>query len=377
MKIYKNDFVFVENVYYPYLGDIRRPKDCKKLALMRSGYCEMNEYSLYPTFPNIRGYYGDDFPAILPGSITTPPLHPFALIEDNNGNGLYIGVTERRIEATTLMAELHPGYLEAMTNRVPDDDTIGKWDVFTHFSPVHFPYIVPGSSFETLPFGLEAYKGNWNTGIGCYTRISKSWNKLPDDIPEWARNPHSWLQIQVNSPEDELRIRYTDLPKVGEDCVKYGIKAIQLVGWNNGGQDRGNPYHDPDPRLGTFEELKEAIAKIHAMGVKVVLFSKFVWADRSLEDFKKEFEPLAIKDPYGDSYVYGGYQYNTATQLMDINMRCLIPMCFASGSLKRSWISAPQECYSMNVIITARRSAVLIQVTTTGTGCLLTAMTKC
>jgi hypothetical protein len=213
---------------------------------------------------------------------------------------------------------------------VPEADKIGEWDVFTRFGPVHFPYVAPGSSFELLPFGIEAYKGSWSSGVSCYTKLSKEWNKLPDDMPQWARAPHAWLQLHINAPDDELRIRYTDLPKIGEDCVKHGIKAIQLVGWNNGGQDRGNPYHDTDPRLGTWEELKDAIAKIHAMGVKVVLFSKFVWADRSLENFEKDFLPLAIKDPYGDYYMHPGYQYHTATQLMDINTRRLIPMCFAS-----------------------------------------------
>ncbi len=59
---------------------------------------------------------------------------------------------------------------------------------------------------------------------------------------------------------------FRDLPKIGEDCARHGVKAIQLVGWNDGGQDQGNPSHDPDPRLGTFAELKEAIAKIQAWG---------------------------------------------------------------------------------------------------------------
>ena len=331
MKIINNDVVYVENVYYPYLGDIRRPKNCKSLTLMHGALSDMIEYSLYPSFPNTRGYFGDDYPTILPAlAHATPPMYPFALINDDNGNGFYIGITERRIEAATWIAELHPGYSESIKSQVPDTDTFGKWDVFTRFGPVHFPFVAPGTAFDLLPFGIEAYRGSWNTGLACYTKISKSWNKLPSDIPGWVKDPHAWLQIQINAPDDELRIRYTDLPKIGEDCVKHGIKVIQLVGWNNGGQDRGNPYHDTDPRLGTFEELKEAILKIHAMGVKVVLFSKFVWADRSLENFKKDFEPLAIKDPYNDYYCYSGYQYHTATQLMDINTRRLIPMCFAS-----------------------------------------------
>jgi hypothetical protein len=331
MKIINNDSVYVENVYYPYFGDVRRPKGCKSMTLQHGGYSDMKEYQIFPSFPNTRGYYGDDYPTVLP-SVThdTPPMYPFALLEDDLGNGLYIGITERRIEASTWMAELHPGYSESITSCVPDTEKISSWDVYTRFGPVHFPYVAPGASFEILPFSVEAYRGNWNNGLSCYTKWSKGWNKLPDDTPEWAKNPHAWLQFHINAPDDELRIRYTDLPKIGEDCVKHGIKAIQLVGWNNGGQDRGNPYHDTDPRLGTWEELRDAIVKIHTMGVKVVLFSKFVWADRSLDNFEKDFLPMAIKDPYGDYYMHSGYQYHTATQLMDINTRRLIPMCFMS-----------------------------------------------
>ena len=117
--------------------------------------------------------------------------------------------------------------------------------------------------------------------------------------------------------------------------MRYGVKAIQLVGWNDGGQDKGNPSHDPDPRLGTFEELRQAIAEIKAMGVKLVLFSKFTWADRATDRFRNDLIRLAVKDPYGDYYMHGGYQYQTITQLLDINTRRLIPMCFSSEEYLR------------------------------------------
>jgi hypothetical protein len=96
------------------------------------------------------------------------------------------------------------------------------------------------------------------------------------------------------------------------------------------GQDRGNPSHDTDPRLGTWQELKDAIAKIEAMGVRMILFTKFTWADQSLPWFKEELVKYAVKNPYGDYIVYGGYQYQTPTQLMDLNTRRLIPMCHNS-----------------------------------------------
>jgi hypothetical protein len=62
----------------------------------------------------------------------------------------------------------------------------------------------------------------------------------------------------------------------------------------------------------------------------VILFTKFTWADRASEWFRKDLVRLAIKDPYGDYYHYQGYQYQTATQLLDINTKRLIPMCFLS-----------------------------------------------
>jgi hypothetical protein len=149
-------------------------------------------------------------------------------------------------------------------------------------------------------------------------------------MPEWAKKPHAWLQIHINSPEDELRIQFKDLPKIGEECRQYGVDVIQLVGWNDGGQDRGNPSHSPDPRLGSFNELKQAIEEIKKIGVKLILFTKFIWADQSRNDFEEKYLPHAIKNPYGDYSIYKGYQYMTLSQLADVNTRRLVPMCFGS-----------------------------------------------
>ncbi len=72
------------------------------------------------------------------------------------------------------------------------------------------------------------------------------------------------------------------------------------------------------------------------MGVKVILFAKFTWADRGTEWFRSDLIRLAIKDPYGDYQMHPGYQYQTATQLLDINTKRLIPMCFLSEEYLRA-----------------------------------------
>ena len=57
--------------------------------------------------------------------------------------------------------------------------------------------------------------------------------------------------------------------------------------------------------------------------------------DRATERFRKDLVRLAIKDPYGDYHVYSGYQYQTATQVLDIYTNRLIPMCFLSEAYLR------------------------------------------
>ena len=70
--------------------------------------------------------------------------------------------------------------------------------------------------------------------------------------------------------------------------ASYGVKAVQIVGWNDGGQDQGNPSHDTDSRLGSFEDLRQAIKQIQELGIQVILFAKFTWADRATEWFREE-----------------------------------------------------------------------------------------
>ena len=253
MHIENRDQCMVENVFYPYIGDLYRPNNAKRFSFQHGIYCDMKEYEMYPTFPDWAGDCGVDYPTISVEGHKNPPMNPFGLISDDAGNGLYLGVAERRIEAVTWHGECLPGWKRSDTFRVFDEDRVGDKDVYVRFAVGHLPYVAPGTSFDLLPFAMDAYRGSWSAGISCYQKWSRDWSRVPDTVPAWARDPHAWFELHMNSPEDELRLKYKDLPKVGEECKKYGVRAIQLVGWNKGGQDKENPIHDTDPRLGTRE----------------------------------------------------------------------------------------------------------------------------
>lgn len=320
----------VESVYSPYVGDLTHPEGCDWFKGFIYNYATAQEWDIYPTFSTHEGDHSTDFPTKFPlGSAGAgAPCSPYFLMHDK-AQGLYVGAKAHTADLVVWHLELRPGYDSAIDARVPDQDEIAGKPVHIRFAPVHMCYLQPGESQDLTPIALQAYVGDWQKGVDIYKAWRDTWT-YSSQGPDWIRDPHSWLQLHINSPEDELRLRFTELPKVAAECARYGVKAIQLVGWNDGGQDQGNPSHDPDPRLGTFEELKNAIAECRELGVKVILFAKFTWADRALEWFRKELIDCAIKDPYGDYYQHPGYEYQTPAQLLDINTKRLIPMCFGS-----------------------------------------------
>lgn len=109
--------------------------------------------------------------------------------------------------------------------------------------------------------------------------------------------------------------------KYGEECAENGVAAIQLVGWNRGGQDGGDPSLDTDPALGTWQELHDAIARIQARGVRIILFGKPIFADMSTDFYRQELYKYEAIDMWGNKYESNGYSYTTPTQLAGINNR--------------------------------------------------------
>ncbi len=324
MKIENHSPYTVEAAAYPAIGDLSPPNSEESLDCMKVGYSGMDKIGIAPIFFNQIGYYGLDNPTVVVNT-----NDQFILV-GTPSKGFYVGCHDTSLkEMLTYNFELKPGYGVAHGEWAGEYATKEETGIVAprvEFRVWHFPFINSNETASLSPIVIKPYNGTWHSGVDIYKNWRKIWFSYPQ-TPLWARDVHSWQQIHINSPEDELRCQYKDLVKYGEECVKHGVKAIQLLGWSSGGQDKNNPSHDTDPRLGTWQDLKDAIATIEAMGVHVILFNKYTWADRGTDWFRKELINYASKDPYGDYHVNGGYRYQTPTQLADINTHRLIPMC--------------------------------------------------
>lgn len=337
----------IEAVQAPYLAQVSCPKKARKMHQFSYWYNSAMEHELYPSFTNHIGYYGTLQPTQLSpwsGNIINPSA-PFRAIKTED-EGLYIGVHSQNAEPVAFGFELHPGYESWYGSAVPRQDEIGGLPVHISCAAMHYPYVKPGEACTLAPICMQAYTGDWSAAALIYRTWREGWMECAR-IPDWARQPHAWLQIQVNSAEGELRVPYKELPGLARECRENGITVIQVTGWNNGGQDKNNPSHSTDPGLGTFEELRDAIAECQKMGVRIVLFTKFIWADRATEWYRDELKALAAKDPYGDIYAHPGFRYLTPTQLVDINTRRFAAMCFLSDDYRRICADEFGKCVAL------------------------------
>lgn len=313
----KNDSsLHVETIDYPYLGDLSAPTRDTPMQAEHMWYGNLSGTEIYPRFANEKGYWGVDFPTKTIG--TNASL--FCLIQAHQ-QGIYAGMHDPSLRYyLEFTFEQHPGVVQSLTSDVPGQDEISGLPVHLEFRACHFVFAHPHSTVELSPIVIRMYDGDWHAGIDVYKQWRSTWFVAPK-VPMWAKEVHSWLQLQVDGAEQDYSIPYRKIVSYGEECAANGVSAIQLVGWNRGGQDGGDPSLDTDPGLGTWQEFHDAIAQVQARGVKMILFGKLYFADLTTDLYKKELYRYEATDPYGVPYRSGGYSYTTPTQLAGINNR--------------------------------------------------------
>ncbi|MGC1782610.1 MAG: DUF6259 domain-containing protein [Acidobacteriaceae bacterium] len=306
--------LMVETIDYPHFGDINPPTQNTPMAARTMWYGNLGSNEIYPKFGNEKGYWGVDFPTKTFGSNRSL----FCLIQSPR-QGLYVEMSDPTLPYyLEYTFEQHPGVL--YDSVVPKTDEISGFPVHLKFRTCHFIFAHPNSAVKLAPVVLRGYQGDWHAGVDVYRQWRATWFK-PAHLPDWAKEVHSWTMLRMNTPEEDYSIPYTEFLEYGKEYASNGVRAVQLVGWNKGGQDRDDPSMDIEPHLGTWQQFHDTIAKVQAMGVKVILFGKLNWADMTTAWYKNELYKYQATDPYGIPYQTAGYSYVTPTQLAGINNR--------------------------------------------------------
>lgn len=323
----------LETLSWPIIGDFTRPQGAHSLFRENLDYGTMRRTPIFPNMKNERGYWGTNYPIQMEGkgassSVVTGGIHllqRFILLA-SEAEGLYLGVHDPSVnQMTCFSTELRPGWTDSFRCRAPAEPVINALPVHLVTEVIHYLFAAQNEEVKLPEIVLAFYQGDWQSGVEPYQEWRRKTFAVPNN-PTWLDDVHAWQQLQIGGAEDDLRTPFAELPKRVAALAENGVTALQLVGWNHGGQDRGNPSHDPDPRLGSWDELKKAIHEIEATGVHVVLFNKYVWADLTRPDYP-ELATSAALDPHGIPYQHPGYEYQTPVQLMSVNTRRFTVAC--------------------------------------------------
>jgi len=283
-----NSSVMVSTIDYPYLGDLTAPAR------------DMPMSSLHTFYGNL---IAED---ILRGPTVMSKQSLFCMIQTTN-QGLYV--------------EMHDATQPYLLNFgfEPRRDSKSNDAARVEFYTRHFVYAHPHTTAKLVPVVMRGYKGDWHAGVDCYKDWRKTWFKEPH-LPAWAKEVHSWTMLRMNTTEQNYDVSYTNFVQYGREWAACGVRAVQVVGWNIGGQDGGDPSQDTDPGLGTWQEFHDAIAQVQDMGVKVILFAKLNWADLTTSWYSNKLYKYECTGQNGKREEQGGYAYVTPTQLAGIGL---------------------------------------------------------
>lgn len=174
---------------------------------------------------------------------------------------------------------------------------------------VNLPYLSDGT-FTSGPVALEVHKGDWHEASEIY----RSWfdqHFAVKRTPDWLRKENAWQSVILSDNGDEVLHRFDELPKLAADAKKYGITTFEILGWDTGGIDRGYPQYRPNPRLGTPEEFRKALADVRAIGVHPLIFANVEVADTATPLFQNNLKQYAVDGRFAPDWSLYGWGEGT------------------------------------------------------------------
>ncbi|MGA3327599.1 MAG: DUF6259 domain-containing protein, partial [Terriglobia bacterium] len=230
--------------------------------------------------------------------------------------GLYYGYHDPEPRLAAIYYELRPFTKTAVVKDmwptpadVPADEPVGLtmgW--------LNFPYARKGTS-KFGPVALQVHPGDWHEGSVLY----RHWFDQHFQVrrrPTWLRKEMAWQSVIISNCEDQVLYRFRDWPKLAADAKKYDVTTFEILGWNVGGIDRGYPQYTPDPRLGTREEFRKALAEIRRIGVHPLLFANIQVADTATPLFKDKLHRYAVNGRWAPDYLLMGWGEGTISARM-------------------------------------------------------------
>lgn len=305
----------VEEVHNVVLGGLNVPAEQRReWRIHFAGHVgQGREWTFFDEFPG--SYLGPELPVWIGGYLGDLSLPWIDLYHSSGGYGVYFGNHDEHSRQSYLFTELNPcttyrGGPSESAQFWPDRSLTGDTPVGLAMSWANVPFVETGADWQGPDVVLHFHDGDWWRAA----RYFRSWYDSVVPMPparSWLADEDAWQSTIISYPDDTIGYRFDQIPELARAAADVGVKVLQLDGWDVGGIDRDYPTYQPDLRLGSWQDLAEAIVECHRLGVRVLLFANLQWINIETDWYRDELSRYACRDPYGNIRGGMGWQYRT------------------------------------------------------------------
>jgi hypothetical protein len=139
---------------------------------------------------------------------------------------------------------------------------------------MHTPGIPPGATWESRQYVLTPHAAGWANGIQTFRQWVQENQRRQYPVPTHIRNALGFRSVfmcnwQPKDGDRDVLWRFSDLPKIADECKQHGLTEMVLWFWND-------HFQLPLPRafahLGGEKQLIHAVAECKKRGVNVSPF---------------------------------------------------------------------------------------------------------
>jgi|GEM_PF-5179407 len=155
-------------------------------------------------------------------------------------------------------------------------------------------------------FILAATGGDWRESARRYRARIDAFLPPAITAPRFFREaPGAITHYDFKWEDGTVHHRFAELPELYREAKALGFDTLLLAGWNRGGFDNFEFRYQPDPELGTEEELRQAIAEVRAAGGHVLLYVNVQCIAADGPDYAAEGEACVVRHPDGSPERFG------------------------------------------------------------------------
>lgn len=300
LKIINNHTHRIREAWYPILGGFEGFEEDGKKQIVHFAKSRTLEHDiLHQGLPNAEYLFvvdGETAHYIYPGN----QMQWVDLFTANEG--LYISSDDQSLLTTIFRLEKFPSEAGA------SGGTLIEPSIFPPDTPRWLKIMVgkltaidSGETWQGAPAVFWPHSGDWHVAAKHYRAWADSWMKWPKR-PQWLRDYTGWHHIVGKTYLGEIYHtfdQYTEIMKEAKE--KCGVDTLMVYGHTNIGCEGSDVDISPAVDLGGPDGFRRMCDELHALGMKVMVFTHRQSAINVELPEYEHFKGWAITDRFGNA----------------------------------------------------------------------------